>query len=53
MDGHERSWTIIDGEKRWGNGRGRLVTLVKNGSGIVTVTGQNQTNDCKITIRIF
>ena len=31
-NGHKRSWTVIDGEKRWD----------KNGNGMITVTGQNQ-----------
>ena len=42
INGHGRSWTVIDGEKRWGNGERRWVTVAKNGNGTVTVTGQNQ-----------
>ena len=42
MDGHGRSWTVVDGEKRWGNGERRRVTVAKNGNGTVRVTGQNQ-----------
>ena len=35
-NGHKRSWTVIDGEKRWGkNGNGESRSAY-NGNGIVT-----------------
>ena len=48
INGHGRSYTIKDGQKRWaknGNGESRSVL---NGNGTVTLTGINQKKYCSV-----